>query len=125
MTVVRRIIVNTISFVALTGLLQSTHIFYVSSLWYALSAAIVLGLLNAFVAPVLILVSLPITIITLGLFGVVINAFMLELTSYVVGTQNFHFANFWVNIMMVVIMSIINAVVSNYFTRANANDEEN
>ncbi|CAH0416532.1 phage holin family protein [Periweissella fabaria] len=118
MTFLQRVIINAISFVALAGLLQSTQIFYVSSIWAALGAAIVLAFLNAFVKPFLIVISLPITIMTLGLFSI-INAFLLELTAYLVGTPHFHFASFGATILMAIIMSVINAIVSNYFNREN------
>lgn len=114
MTFLQRLIVNTISFIALAGLFQSTQFFYVGSVWAALLAAVVLGILNTVVRPILLLISLPITILTLGFFSIVINAMMLELTSFVVG-ENFHFANFGVTILMAIIMAVINAVVSNYF----------
>jgi putative membrane protein len=47
---------------------------YVASFWSALLAALVLGFLNALVKPILILLTLPITVITLGLFLLVLNA---------------------------------------------------
>jgi putative membrane protein len=47
---------------------------YVASFWSAMLAALVLGLLNALVKPLLILLTLPITVITLGLFLLVLNA---------------------------------------------------
>lgn len=47
---------------------------FVASFWSALLAALVLGLLNALVKPILILLTLPITVITLGLFLLVLNA---------------------------------------------------
>lgn len=115
MTFLQRVVVNTISFVALAGLFQKSQIFFVGSVWIALLAAIILALLNAFVKPLLFIISLPITIITLGLFSIIINALMLELTAYVIGSTEFYFANFGATILMAIIMSIINAVVSNYF----------
>jgi putative membrane protein len=47
-------------------------------------AALVLGLLNAIVRPLLFVLTLPLTIVTLGLFLLVLNAIMLELTSFLV-----------------------------------------
>ncbi len=47
-------------------------------------AALVLGLLNAIVRPILFLLTLPLTIVTLGLFLIVLNAIMLEITSGIV-----------------------------------------
>lgn len=119
MTFLQRVIINVISFIALAGLLQSTQIFYVGSIWAALGAAIVLAFLNAFVKPFLVIISLPITIMTLGLFSIIINALLLELTAHLVGTHNFHFASFGVTVLMAIIMSVINAIVSNYFNHEN------
>jgi putative membrane protein len=53
--------------------------------WVTLAvAAAVLGLLNAVVRPLLFLLTLPITVVTLGLFLLILNAIMLELTAWVV-----------------------------------------
>ena len=58
--------------------------FHASS-WAALAvAALVLGLLNALIRPILFVLTLPLTIVTLGLFLIVLNAIMLELTDWLV-----------------------------------------
>ena len=57
----------------------------VASFWSALFAAIVLGLLNAFFRPILLVLTLPINLFTIGLFTFVINAFLLQMTSGVIG----------------------------------------
>lgn len=72
----QRVLVNGIAFIALAGLMPN-HQFYVSGILVAFVAAIVLGLLNALVKPILILLSLPITVLSMGLFYFVINALML------------------------------------------------
>jgi len=58
-----------------------------------LIAALVLGILNAFVKPLLQLVAIPFIVVTLGLFLVAINALLLGLTSWLV--PGFHVAGFW------------------------------
>lgn len=58
--------------------------FHVSSFYTALIVALVLGLANAIVRPILLILTLPITIVTLGLFTFVINALMILLVSTVV-----------------------------------------
>lgn len=58
-----------------------------------LIAALVLGILNVFVKPVLTLISMPFIIVTLGLFLILINALLLKLTAWLV--PGFHVANFW------------------------------
>jgi putative membrane protein len=57
---------------------------HLSSFGAALLAALVLGIVNALVRPILVLITLPITILTLGLFLIVINALMLLLTGALV-----------------------------------------
>lgn len=58
-----------------------------------LIAALVLGILNVFVKPLLTLISLPFIIVTLGLFLVLINALLLKLTAWLV--PGFYVASFW------------------------------
>lgn len=56
----------------------------VASLWTALIVALVLGLLNLVIKPILLLLTLPVNLLTLGLFTFVINATMVWLTSTIV-----------------------------------------
>lgn len=110
-----RILINTLLFVAIAGFFQQSGAFYVSSIWIAFLASFVLALLNALVKPILVVLSLPITILTLGLFSIVINAGMLELTSYLVGSVNFHFSSFGMTMLVAIIISLANAVITDYF----------
>lgn len=105
-----RLLVNTLLFIAIAGFFQGS--FYVASLTTAIIAAFVLAILNALVKPVLFILSLPINILTLGLFSIVLNAFMLEATSYIVGSD-FQFTSFGMAMLVSIIMSICNAVLSN------------
>ncbi|WP_061776263.1 phage holin family protein [Levilactobacillus senmaizukei] len=117
-----RILINAAIFLALAGFFQSSlagsyqHAFYVSGVGIALIASFVLAILNAIVRPILFLLSLPITILTLGLFSVVVNAAMLELTSAVIGS-NFSFSSFGVTLLITVVMAIVNAIISDHFAR--------
>lgn len=76
-----RWVINAIAFMAIAMIIPG---FEVTSFGYALLAAFVLGLVNAFVRPLLFILTLPVTIITLGLFVFVLNALMLWLVSTVV-----------------------------------------
>jgi putative membrane protein len=58
---------------------------HVSGFGTALFAALVLGILNAFFRPILLILTLPINVLTLGLFTFVINALLLMMTSGVIG----------------------------------------
>lgn len=110
-----RVLVNTVLFVAIAGFFAQSGAFYVTSIWMAFVASLVLAILNALVKPILFVLSLPITVMTLGLFSIVLNAAMLQLTSYFVGSANFHFSSFWVTILVAVIVSVCNAIISSHF----------
>jgi len=71
---------------ALTLLIVSYVVpgFHVSSFWAALVTALILGLINLVIRPILLLITLPINLVTLGLFTFVINALMLLLASSIV-----------------------------------------
>jgi putative membrane protein len=58
--------------------------FHVENFWYALVAALVLGLLNLTVRPLLTILTLPVTIVTLGLFTLIINAVVIMIMASVV-----------------------------------------
>lgn len=77
----------------------------VRGLGTALIAPIVIGLVNATIGLFLKLVTLPLTVLTLGLFWLVINALMLQLASYLV--PGFHVAGFWSAFFGAIVLSII------------------
>lgn len=97
--------------------------FHVASVWMALIASFVLAILNAAIKPFLLLLSLPITLLTLGLFSIVINGFMLQMTSYVVGKANFGFSSFGMAMVVSILMSIANVIVSNFFAKDGVDGE--
>ena len=78
---------------------------YVASFSAALFAALVLGILNALFRPVLILITLPINILTLGLFTFVINALLLKMVSGVV--PGFYVYGFWSAVFGSLIISVV------------------
>ena len=65
----------------------------VQGLWTLLGAALLLGIVNAVVRPLLVILTLPITLLTLGLFLLVINAAMLGLVAWMF--DGFSIAGFW------------------------------
>ncbi len=82
--------------------------------WGALlGASLLLGIINAFVRPVLLLLSLPFIIVTLGVFIFVINALLLLLVANVV--PNFHVDGFWNAFFGAIIISIVSWVFSVFF----------
>ncbi|MBK6351048.1 MAG: phage holin family protein [Proteobacteria bacterium] len=70
-----------------------------------LLAAVLLGIVNAFVRPLAFILTLPITIVTLGLFLLVLNAGMVALVAWVV--PGFTIAGFWTAVGTAVIVSVV------------------
>lgn len=73
-------------------------------------AALVLGLLNAFLRPVLIFLTLPVTILTLGLFTLFINAFLFYVAAHLVG--GFHVSGFWQAFIAALVFSLVSFLLS-------------
>jgi putative membrane protein len=75
-------------------------------------AAIALGLINAFVRPILVLLTLPFTIVTLGLFLLILNAGMLNLAGWFV--DGFEVVGFWSSIFGAIIISVVSGLCSRF-----------
>ena len=75
-------------------------------------AAIALGLINAFVRPVLVLLTLPFTILTLGLFLLILNAGMLNLAGWFV--NGFEVAGFWSAVFGAIVVSLVSGLCSHF-----------
>jgi putative membrane protein len=73
-------------------------------------AAVLLGIVNALVRPLALIVTLPLTILTLGLFLLVLNAAMLGLVALVV--PGFHIAGFWTAVGAALIVSLVSWAAS-------------
>ncbi len=71
----------------------------------ALLISLVLGALNAFIKPILIILTLPINILTLGLFTLVINAFLILLTASLV--PGFNVGGFWWALLYSIVLTIV------------------
>jgi len=89
--------------------------FHVQGVWPALIASLVIGLLNATVGVVLKIVTFPISILTLGLFLLVINALMILLASHIV--RGFHVNGFgpafWGAVVLALLGMMIRAITKN------------
>jgi putative membrane protein len=78
--------------------------------WTAIGVALVIGLLNTFVRPLMVIITIPATILTLGLFLFVINAVIILLASYFL--NGFQVSNFWWALLFSIIMSIISQLLN-------------
>ncbi len=81
---------------------------YVASFGTAVIVAVVLGLLNLFIKPILVVLTLPVTVITLGLFLLVINAIIIIFCTYIVG--GFKVESFWTALFFSIILSILQSI---------------
>ena len=87
----------------------------VSSFWSAMLAAAVLGLINMLVKPIFILLTLPITIVTLGLFLLVINALMFWLAGSIL--KGFQVNGFWWAVGGALFYSVISGFLTSLINR--------
>lgn len=72
-------------------------------------AALLLGLLNSILRPILIILTLPFTVLTLGLFILVINGFILYLVHLI--DPSFYILNFWVAMLASLLISIVASLI--------------
>jgi len=86
-----------------------------SVLWAAVVMAVILAVVNAVIRPVLLILTLPVTILTLGLFVIVLNALLFGLSFAVLqGILNVHFA---VSFGLILIGYLIYVIISTVLTR--------
>lgn len=82
---------------------------HVANFTTALIVAVVLGLLNIFIKPILVILTLPFTIVTLGLFLLVINAIIILLCDNIVG--GFGVDSFWTALFFSLVLSILQSIM--------------
>ena len=103
-------IINALTLLVVAKILPG---FQIGSFYAALITALILGLINAFIRPILLILTLPINLLTLGIFTFVINALMLLLAASVVkgfAINNFATA-FWAAVIIWLISFVTNALV--------------
>jgi putative membrane protein len=105
MNFIIRFLLNGLAILATAYLLDGVS---VDGYGTALIAALVLSVANAIVKPVLILLTIPITILSLGLFLLVINALMILLADYLV--TGFEVEGFWWALLFSLILSVFNSI---------------
>lgn len=86
------------------------NLIYIENLQVLILAALVLGILNAFFRPFLLLLTLPINLLSLGLFTLVINAFLLYVVSGLV--SGFEITSFWKAFWAALLISIVSALIN-------------
>ena len=106
-----RWVINALALILISQIIKGIEVDHIAS---AFVAAAVLGVINAVLRPILILLTLPITILTLGLFALVINGFML----YIAGTivKGFHVSGFWPAVFGALFLSIISWIANAFIS---------
>lgn len=106
MNLLTRVIISTISIMVVGYILPGV---VVSSLYTAFVVAIVLALLNSIVKPFLIILTLPVTIITLGLFLLVINGIIVLIAHHFI--NGFSVSSLFIAIVFSILVSLINGLL--------------
>jgi len=105
-------LVNALALIAVAYLMPNIS---VSGFGTALVAALVLGLVNAIVRPVLVLLTLPATILTLGLFIFVLNGLLFWMVGSFI--EGFHVAGFWAGVFGAIVFSLVSWLLSSLLLR--------
>lgn len=112
MNIFLRWILNAATLIAIAQYVPGIHV----SGWYAaFIAAFVLGIINIILKPILVILTLPVNILTLGLFTLIINAILFKFAGTIV--KGFDVIGFQAAFFGALIMSIINIVVHSIFKR--------
>jgi putative membrane protein len=106
MQFIQKIFISAASIMLASYLLPGIH---VSTFWLALLVALVLSLLNVFLKPLLVLITLPFTVVTLGLFLLVINAVIILIASAWI--KEFRVDGFWWALLFSIIVSFITSLL--------------
>ena len=111
MNLIIRLLVTAVVAFFLTKVLSGVHIDGFST---AIVFAIVLGVLNLIVTPILKILGLPLTILTLGLFSLVINALVILIADYFI--DGMQVDGFWWAFIFSIALSVITSLLSGIFT---------
>lgn len=103
MTILARWLLSALAIAVTAYILKGVQ---VQNFYAALAAAFLLGIINITIKPLLVLLTLPITLLTLGLFTFVINALMIMLAAEIV--PGFSVDNFWWALVFSLVLSLIN-----------------
>jgi putative membrane protein len=109
MTIILRILWNALGLLLIAEFVPGIT---VDGLKTAVIAAIILGLFNAVLKPILVLLTLPITLLTLGLFALIINAALFFFAASFI--EGFAVASFWYALLGSLFMSIVSTVGSHF-----------
>jgi putative membrane protein len=104
-----KLFINSVSvFLLATYVLGGVH---VTDFGYAVLVALVLSLLNASIKPILVVFTLPVTILSLGIFLLFINTAIIELAAYLVPNRGFVVDSWWWAFFFSILLSFLNSLL--------------
>src|SRR5210317_2176303 len=103
---IRNLVINTLSIFAVSYILTGIQI---DTLTTALIVAIIMAVLNVTLKPLLVIITIPLTIITFGLFLLVVNVLVLYAADYLI--DGFHIAGFWWALAFSLLVSFVNGLL--------------
>jgi putative membrane protein len=110
-----KLFLNSVAVLLASYILHGVH---VESFGYAIIVALTLSLLNISVKPLLVIFTLPATILSLGLFLLFINTAIIELASYLIG-QGFQVDSWWWAFFFSILLSLLNSILENLLKLPN------
>ncbi len=114
MNFILKLLLSALAVVVLANILPGVT---VDSYLTAVIVAVVLSLLNFLVKPILIILTLPVTILTLGLFLLIINALIILLADFLVG--GFAVSNIWWALLFSLLLSLLNSILHSFLKSEN------
>jgi putative membrane protein len=108
--ILSRIIINAIAIYAAVYLVSGIDLNI--TFYNLLLAGLLLGIINAFIKPLVTVLSLPFILLTFGLFVIIINVGLLFLMTYLI--PSFEIATFWSGLLGVIIISLVNYLLSKF-----------
>lgn len=115
MKFIARLLYTAIVVLAISYILPGVH---VDSITVALAVSLVLAFLNAFLKPLLIILTIPITVLTLGLFLLAINALIILFADYLI--DGFEVRSFWIAIFFSLLLSLAVSFYDKLEQRSNS-----
>lgn len=108
-----QIVLSAIAIFLTTQIVPGVQLVGEWTIWHLLLIGLIFGVLNAVIKPIVVVLSLPLVLVSLGLFYIVINAFILWLTSVFMDT--FVVTGFWWAVLGSIIISVINWALNMFF----------
>lgn len=108
-----KLFINSISVFVLAKYILTGGV-HVESFGYAVIVALVLALLNASIRPLLVLFTLPVTVLTLGIFILIINTAMIQLAAWLVPNGGFRVDGWWWAFFFSILLSFLNSVLERF-----------